>query len=421
MQQRSAQSAQGTAKPPSGAQPTGPPKGGPLHSVSAGHAMPQAPQLALSAGMHAPSQQTSAQAKMPPRAQGAPVVSEPQRQMPPPQTSPAAQTLPAMPQFISSVVKSTQVAAAPPPTHDVGAAQLPPVPPQAHIPSVHVSFIAQALPMRPQLASSVRKSMHPRDPIALIPQRRSPVQAALVPQRQPVAPQRSAVSVLQAIPQPRQFKNEGSEDVVPDRFTQVAPQHCWLALQLGEQAPMTTPESRGTVLASTRTPVSVGIATGMQRWPTHSSPDAHRIPHPPQLAASLNVLRQVPEQHVCTLEHDGLQLSSGSLLGQPPSIATRPRLSVTSKLIGENETVFGKNDGMGFLGCTQRRRLTMGRTPKRRPMPAQPSRMRKRELQSIANTASTCPATFTFENTCFTTPSGVITNVVRTIPRDFFP
>lgn len=144
--------------------------------------------------------------------------------MPPPQTSPGGQTTPALPQFISSIIKSAQVAAAPVPTHIVGAAQLPPVLPQAHIPSVQVSFIAHAFPMRPQFASSVWKSMHPREPIALIPQRRSPKHAALVPQRHPVAPQRSAVSTLQAVPQPRQFKNEGSEDVVPERFTQVAAQ-----------------------------------------------------------------------------------------------------------------------------------------------------------------------------------------------------
>ncbi len=326
-----------------------------------------------------------------------------------------------MPQFISSVIKSTQVAAAPLPTHVVGAVQLPPVLPQAHIPSVQVSIGAQALPMRPQLASSVRKSMQPRDPIALIPQRLSPVHAALVPQRQPVAPQRSAVSVLQAIPQPRQFMNEGSEEVVPDRFTQLPLQHCWLALQLGVHAPIIVPASRPTVLASTRTPESVAVGTGMHIWATQSSPEAQRMPHPPQFAGSLNVLRQTPVQQVCTLEQEGLQRDSGSLFGQPASIATRPKLSATSMLIGAGEMDFGKNDGMEFLGCTQRWRLTMGRTPKRRPMAAQPSRMREREAQSFASTASTCPATFTFGKTCFTSPSGPITKVVRTIPSDFFP
>ena len=93
---------------------------------------------------------------------------------------------------------------------------------------------------------------------------------------------------------------------------------------------------------------------------------------------------------------------------------------MTSKLIGANGWVFSKNDGMEFLGRTQMAAHD-GPLRKRRLMPARPSRMRKREVQTIANTASTCPATFTFEKTCFTTPSGLITNVVRTIPSDFFP
>jgi len=88
------------------------------------------------------------------RAQGVPV-SKPQRHMPPPQTSLAGQTTPAMPQFISSVIRSTQTAAAPEPTHVVGAVQRPPVLPQAQTPAVHVSLAAQALPIEPQFASSV--------------------------------------------------------------------------------------------------------------------------------------------------------------------------------------------------------------------------------------------------------------------------
>ena len=203
-----------------------------------------------------------------------------------------------MPQFISSVVRSTQVAVAPAPKHTVGAMQRPPVAPQAHMLSVHVSPARHAMPGPPQFASSVVKSMQPREPIALSPQRRSPVHARLVPHMQPLAPQRSATIGSHAMPQPRQLENDESAGVVPMRFTQVVPQHCWLALQLGEQAPVIIPASRPGMLASTRTPVSVGRATGMHTCATQSSPDSQVIPQPPQLAGSLNVLRQMPLQHV---------------------------------------------------------------------------------------------------------------------------
>jgi hypothetical protein len=216
----------------------------------------------------------------------------------------ALQTIPHMPQFIGSLVVSRQLPLQ----------QLRPVgqgspPPQRHMPAEQLSPIAHRRPTSPQFIGSVMRSTQAKTP-PLIAQVRPLRHWSVVPHMQ-VGPAPPPAGIAQAVArigsqgmlQPPQWANElsmrGSPPAAGSRFTQVVPQQRCDELQVGMHMP------GGSPLSTPGPPPSVPMHMPALQVP------AHIRPQPPQWRGLAIVftqaLRPISAQHVVAPVQGGEQ------------------------------------------------------------------------------------------------------------------